>query len=165
MSCNSYSISSIGLTLFDMRGAERAPPWKVFKMPNFDVVMTPTMSRNIFEVIWKFWKNSNFWVILESLLQLKRNFDHFKSWNYPFLCVWWVTKSFELIKVPEVCFPGGGLFQPPLMSNAPKNISCQIGSSKYFIDCDKVEAEWIVWILTISSKISIIKMKVGLSDP
>ena len=81
---------------------------KVFKIPNFDVVMTPTMSRNIFKVIWKFWKNSNFWVILESLLQLKRNFDnfdHFKSWNYPFLCVWWVTKEFELIKIPEVCFP------------------------------------------------------------
>ena len=101
------------LTLFDMGGGSRSPPWKVFKMPNFDVVMTPTMSRNIFAVIWKFWKRSNFWVILESLLQLKRNFDHFKSWNYPFLCVWWVTKSFELIKVPEVCFPGGGSFSPP----------------------------------------------------
>ena len=98
------------------------PPWKVFRMPNFDVIMTPTMSRNIFEVIWKFLKNSIFWVILESILQLKRIFDHFKSWNYPFLCVWWVTKSFELIKVPEVCFPGGGS-----LSNAPKKSSCQIG--------------------------------------
>ena len=71
------------------------------------------MSRNIFEVIWKFSKNSIFCVILESLSQLKRNFDNFKSWNYPFLCVWWVTKSFELIKVPEVCFPGGALSAPP----------------------------------------------------
>ena len=39
-------------------------------------------------------------MILESLLQLKRSSDHFKSWIYP--------KSFELIKVPEMCFPGGG---------------------------------------------------------
>ena len=55
-------------------------------------------------------KKINFWVILESLLQMKSILDHFKSGNYPFLCVWWVTKtkSFELIKVPEVCFPGGG---------------------------------------------------------
>ena len=105
------------LTLFVMRGGSRSPPWKVFKMLIFDVVMTPTMSRNIFGVIWKFWKNSIFWVILESLLQLKRILDHFKSWNYPFLCVWWGTKSFELIKVQEVCFPG----------NAPKKSVCQIG--------------------------------------
>ena len=93
----------------------------------FDVVMTPTMSRNIFGVIWKFWKNSIFWVILESLLQLKRILDHFKSWNYPILCVWWVTKSFELIKVPEVCFLGGGLLEHRPMSNAPKKSLCQIG--------------------------------------
>ena len=90
------------LTLYDLGGSS---PWKVFKMLNFDVVMTPTMSRNIFGVIWKFWKNSIFWVILESLLQLKRILDHFKSWNYPFLCVLWVTKLFELLKVPE----GGAL--------------------------------------------------------
>ena len=36
------------LTLFDMGGA---PPWKVFKMLYFDVVVTPTMSRKIFEFI------------------------------------------------------------------------------------------------------------------
>ena len=37
-----------------MGGADTAPPWKVLKMLNFNVVMTPTMSRNIFEAIWKF---------------------------------------------------------------------------------------------------------------
>ena len=116
------------LSLFDMRGGlQEPPPWKVLKMLIFDVVMTPTMSWNIFGVIWKFWKNSIFWVILESLLQLKRILDHFKSWNYPILCVWWVTKSFELIKVPEVCFLGGGSSSPPPMSNAPKKSLCQIG--------------------------------------
>ena len=52
-----------------------APPSKVLRMLNFDVVMTPTMSRNIFEVIWRFWKICNFWVILESFSQLKRIFD------------------------------------------------------------------------------------------
>ena len=98
--------------------------WKVFKMLNFDVVTTPTMSRNIFRVIWKFWKKSFFWVILESLLQLKRILDHFKSWNYPFLCVWWGTKSFELIKVPEVCFPGGAPRAPP---------SCQMHQKKAYV--------------------------------
>ena len=41
----------LSLTLLDMGGADTAPPWKVLKMLNFDVVMTPTMSRNIFEVI------------------------------------------------------------------------------------------------------------------
>ena len=113
------------LTLFGMGGgAPGAPPWKVFKMLNFDVVMTPTMSRNIFGVIWKFWKKSFFWVILESLLQLKRILDHFKSWNYPILCVWWVTKSFELIKVPEVCFLGGGSSSPP---------SCQMHQKKAYV--------------------------------
>ena len=103
-------------------GAPGAPPWKVFKMLNFDVVMTPTMSRNIFGVIWKFWKNSFFWVILESLLQLKRILDHFKSWNYPFLCVWWDTKSFELKKVPEVCFPGGAPRAPPHVKRTKKKL-------------------------------------------
>ena len=94
------------------------------------------MSRNIFWVIWKFWINSIFWVILESLLQLKRFLDHFKSWNYPFLCVWWGNKSFVLMKVPEVCFPGGGSSSPPscqmhqkkLMSNRVNNKS----NNEYF---------------------------------
>ena len=34
------------------------------------------------------------------------------------------TMSSELIKVPEVCFPGE---EPPPMSNAPKNSLFQIG--------------------------------------
>ena len=29
------------------------------------------------------------------------------------LCAWWVTKWFELIKVPWVHFPGGALLAPP----------------------------------------------------
>ena len=45
--------AGIVLTLFDIGGgAERAPLLKVFKMLNFDVAMTPTMSGNFFE-IWK----------------------------------------------------------------------------------------------------------------
>ena len=103
--------------------------------------MNPTMSRNIFGVIWKFWKNSIFWVILESLLQLKRILDHFKSWNYPFLCVWWGTKSFELIKVPEVCFPGGALSAPPHVKYTKQVQKLDIDASMqyfshYFWDMD-----------------------------
>ena len=59
----------------------------------------------------------------------------------PFLCVWWVTKSFQLIKVPEVCFPGG-FFPPPLMSNAPKNISCQIGLKIWTFKRAKISKTW-----------------------
>ena len=45
-------LSKKNLTLLDMGGGlKQPPPWKVLKMLNFDVVMTPTMSRNIFEVI------------------------------------------------------------------------------------------------------------------
>ena len=60
-------------------GGSRSPPQKVLKMPNFYVVMTTTMARNIFEVIQKFQKNLNIWVLLESLLQLERFFDCFKA--------------------------------------------------------------------------------------
>jgi len=38
---------------------------------------------------------------------LKRIFNHFKSWSYLFLSGWWVTKSFEIIKVPKLCIPRG----------------------------------------------------------
>ena len=121
-------------------GLQEPPPWKVFKMLIFDVVMNPTMSRNIFGVIWKFWKNSIFWVILESLLQLKRILDHFKSWNYPFLCVWWVTKSFELIKVPEVCFPGGALSAPP-------HVKC----TKKYLMSNRVKYYYYFYLISICS--------------
>ena len=43
------------------------------------------------------------------------------------LCVWWVTKSFELIKVPEVCFPGGGAPRAPPHVKCTKKSLCQIG--------------------------------------
>ena len=88
------------------RGRLQEPQKKVLKMLNFDVVMTPIMSRNIFEIIWC-WKNSNFKQFLSHYcLELRRILDHFTSFIYPFLCVWWVSKSFELTKVPEGCFPG-----------------------------------------------------------
>ena len=79
--------------------------WKVLKRLNFDV-MTPTMSRNIFEVIWRFLKNWNPFCNWKGFLTVSSHITVHDAW--------WFTKSFELIKGAEGCFPMEGSSSPPL---------------------------------------------------
>ena len=91
------------------------PPWKVFKMLIFFLVMIPTMSRNIFRSSEIFLENWNFWVILESLLQLKRIF-----WLFQII---FNTVHFY---VPDELLSELNFEPPPQMSSPPRKSLCQV---------------------------------------
>ena len=119
------------LTILDMGGElKEPPPQKRLKMPNFGSIWTPMMSKNFFEVIQSFWKNSKFWVILESLSHLKTFFDLFTSCDPPFPWPKWVTISFEPKNVLKECLTRGGAQRAPphVKSTVYYLMSCMVNS-------------------------------------
>ena len=72
-------------------GLKQPPPKKCSKC-SILMLQGPPQCLETFLRSFENLRKINFWVILESLLQLKRIFGHFKTWNYPFLCVWCFTR-------------------------------------------------------------------------
>ena len=91
-------------------GAPGAPPWKVFKMLNCYVVMTPRISRNIFQVIWEF---GSFWSLF---CNWKGTISNHSTVHF--------YVSYEILSVT--------VSQCTVMSTPPKNISCHVGLMRKF---------------------------------